>query len=156
MPSPLPHPAPATHAESPDRILAAVELATQRAHATATSPMLRAAITTDRATVEDLLRSEPSLALRAGEVLEVYQGSEAPVLLARVPADAAPLTGPGAATLDLRGATPRIEVTVPVVGGTATTAGVLVLATDLDPSALDGVASDRLAEMLAPAIVVAR
>jgi hypothetical protein len=126
--------APPVEQLSQERLLAAVEGAKQRALAIASSPMLRAAIETDGPTVLDLLTTDATFALHPGEVVEVYRGEAQ--LLARVPVDADALAGPGSAKLDLRSAR-RVEVTVPVLGRNATTAGSLVLAVPLDETLLD-------------------
>ena len=87
------------------RLDAAVRAMQARAVAVATTPMLRAAITTDAHTLEDMVAHEPLLSPGSGEVFEFYRwrGGSAQSLL-RVPRDA-----PAAAALP--GGTTRVEVT---------------------------------------------
>jgi tRNA A-37 threonylcarbamoyl transferase component Bud32 len=60
----------------------------QRAATIAATPVLRSAIATDAATLEDLIANEHVLVPQPGERLALYQGESE---LLRVPADAAPL-----------------------------------------------------------------
>jgi len=118
----VPEPPAPSHARERALVL---EGAKQRAMAIAASPMLRAAIDTDAATMLDLLTTEATFALRPGEVLEVYQGTS--VLLARVPPSSTPLARSGS---DASGG--RVQVSVPVLGRTRKPAGTLVLAVPFD------------------------
>jgi hypothetical protein len=79
-----------------DRIASAIDLSAKSAHVqadgVAMTPMVRAAIETDAATMNDVAKNEIHLALNPGETLEVFQvrGESATTLL-RWPASATPL-----------------------------------------------------------------
>ncbi len=80
-----------------ERIAAAIDAevtaARLRAEAVASTPMLRAAIETDTATLEDMARSERVFTPDAGEVVEVFQRKDRQLVsLLRVPASARPLS----------------------------------------------------------------
>ena len=122
------------------RVQGMIDLAKQRARSIAMSPMLRAAIVTDAATVQDLLRSEPTFAVATGETMELHQGREkTSVLLARVPNDARPI-GVGSTRIDLRARLVRVVVTAPVQDRDAHDAGSLVLAVAIPELGPDEVA----------------
>lgn len=71
---------------------AAARAARQRADSIASTPMMRAAVLTDAATVADMMRSEYKLELAPGEVAELFQIDDAsPASLFRSPATAAAL-----------------------------------------------------------------
>jgi serine/threonine-protein kinase len=132
--------APATPRVDASRVQAAIDLAKQRAQSIAMSPMLRAAIATDAATMQDLLRSEPTFALTSGETMELHQGHEkTSALLARVPNDARPV-GLGPTRLDLRARPVHVVVTAPVRDRDSHDAGSLVLAVTLPDLGPDEVA----------------
>lgn len=79
-----------------ERIASAIDLSAKSAHVqadgVAMTPMVRAAIETDAATMNDVAKNEIHLALNPGETLEVFQvrGERATTLL-RWPASATPL-----------------------------------------------------------------
>ena len=79
-----------------ERIASAIDLSAKSAHVqadgVAMTPMVRAAIETDAATMNDVAKNEIHLALNPGETLEVFQlrGQSATTLL-RWPASAMPL-----------------------------------------------------------------
>lgn len=83
------------------RIASAIDSAARSAHVQAdgiaATPLVRAAITTDAATMADIARSEMRFSRNPGEVLEIYQlGGGAPVSLLRLPptfARVAPMDG---------------------------------------------------------------
>lgn len=68
---------------------AAIRAARQRAQSVANTPMMRAAILTDAATVADLMKSEFKLPLAPGEVVELFQIHDDQIdTLIRLPAPA--------------------------------------------------------------------
>jgi hypothetical protein len=79
-----------------ERIAAAIDSSAKSAHVradgVAMTPMVRAAIETDAATMDDIAKNEIHLALTPGETLEMFQirGTSVATLL-RWPADATPL-----------------------------------------------------------------
>src|SRR5262245_14459481 len=78
------------------RIAAAIDLSAKSAHVqadgVAMTPMVRAGIETDAATMVDIARNEIHLALQPGETLEVFQiQGKAVATLLRWPAGASPL-----------------------------------------------------------------
>ena len=71
---------------------AAAHAAHQRAQSVANTPMMRAAILTDAATVADVMKSEFKFQLAPGEVVELFQIHDAQIdTLIRLPATAAAL-----------------------------------------------------------------
>ena len=79
-----------------ERIASAIDLSAKSAHVqadgVAMTPMVRAAIETDAATMNDVARNEIHLALNPGETLEVFQvRGGAPTTLLRWPASATAL-----------------------------------------------------------------
>lgn len=117
-----------------------------RAQTIAGTPMLRAAIETDAATLEDMAHDGALTKPSGGDVLEITQlrdGKHTPLL--RMPADAKPLTDPGddiAAVSDgqlhITAAAPVTQVNANAVGGD------VVIATKLDLSAIGGKLRDRV------------
>jgi hypothetical protein len=79
-----------------ERIASAIDLSAKSAHVqaggVAMTPMVRAAIETDAATMNDVAKNEIHLALNPGEALEVFQvRGESAITLLRWPASATPL-----------------------------------------------------------------
>jgi len=93
---------------------AAVRAASQRAHGVANTPMMRAAILTDAATVADVMKSEFKFQLAPGEVVELFQINDDQIdTLIRMPATAPALPRIGArdaATAEIDGAGLRVIV----------------------------------------------
>jgi hypothetical protein len=106
-----------------------------RADGIATTPMLRAAIETDAATLRDLAHSEMVFIAGTGESLEVYQFTrDKPSSLLRIPS-AAPALPPlkGRDTrigADARGVT--VVASAPISGYRAGVAGGVVISTPVD------------------------
>jgi serine/threonine protein kinase len=96
-----------------DRMSSRVGAARARVAAIASTPMLRAAVTTDARTLQDMVAHERIFTLAPGEVLEVLQrrGDRVGSLL-RVPAGAAPIAPveTGASRLDRTGEGLRLTV----------------------------------------------
>src|SRR5262245_11400395 len=85
---------------------ASARAAQLQAGGSAPSPMVRAAITTDAATMVDLFQTEVKFAPKTGEILELFQlhDKQPPVSLIRLPRTAAALVPP-------KGRTTRLENT---------------------------------------------
>jgi serine/threonine protein kinase len=110
-----------------------------RADGIATTPMLRAAIETDAATLRDMANSEMLFTAEAGETLEVFQfRGNKPSSLLRIPKTGAalqPLTGRETrVTSDGRGIT--LSASAPISGYTAGFTGGLVISTPVDLTSL--------------------
>lgn len=135
----------------------AVRTAHQRADRIASTPMLRAAILTDAATVADLMRSEFKLMIAPGEVIELFQLRDANLeTLIRWPAGAAalPVIKDGDITIvHLDGTGPRVIVGSHIerlkdgAGYDSATSGAFALSTPVDLTAI----RRRLAEHAAEA-----
>lgn len=125
---------------------AAARAASQRAHGVANTPMLRAAILTDAATVADVMKSEFKFQLAPGEVVELFQINDDRIdTLIRMPATAPALPRTGArdaATVELDGAGLRVIVGARVdrlkdgVGYDARTTGMFALASPVGLEAI--------------------
>jgi tRNA A-37 threonylcarbamoyl transferase component Bud32 len=118
-----------------DNLATAAEL---RAQGVATSPMLRAAIETDAATLEDLAREGNVFHVQSGETLEIVQlrDGRATTLL-RLPAGALPLVArPERSTLVIDAVGARVVVAAPILDTANTVGGSLVLAAAVDLRAL--------------------
>lgn len=106
-----------------------------RAEAIASSPVLRAAITTDASTLADMARDRDLMfQLERGDVIEVFQvrGDDRSLLL-RLPADAAPLVAPAAGRTRIDTAKQAlVSVASAVVTPDRTVAGEIVLSTRID------------------------
>jgi hypothetical protein len=93
---------------------AAARAARQRVQSMASTPMMRAAILTDAATVADLMKSELTFPLAPGEVFELLQVHDGKIdKLIRMPATAPALPRPrerDAATVEIDGSDLRIIV----------------------------------------------
>jgi len=143
------------------RIATAIDASARAAHlqadGLATSPMVRAAITTDAATVIDLFQTEVKFAPKTGEILELFQlrDKQAPVSLIRLPHTAAALVAP-------KGRATRLENTGK--GGLDVIAGAPVAAVE-DQAGMSGEialsvpvelggARQRLAELVGEATLV--
>jgi serine/threonine protein kinase len=118
---------------------AAARSAHMRADGIATTPMLRAAIETDAATLKDLTSSEMMLMPEKGETLEIFQlRGEAATSLLRMPRTAAalpPLRGRGTQiSSDGQGVT--LVVSAPISGYRAAVAGGIALAIPVDLSSI--------------------
>jgi hypothetical protein len=114
---------------------AAARSAHMRADGIATTPMLRAAIETDAATLKDLTTSEMVLMPEKGETLEIFQlRGEAATSLLRIPRTAAalpPLRGRGTQiSSDGQGVT--LVVSAPISGYRSSVAGGIALAIPVD------------------------
>jgi serine/threonine protein kinase len=132
------------------QIAAAIDTAANevklRAQTIAGTPMLRAAIETDSATLDDMARDGAITKPSGGDVMEIVQlrdGKQTSLL--RMPADARPLTDPGddiAAVSDgqlhITAAAPVTKVNANAVGGD------VVIATKLDLSAIAAKLHDRV------------
>jgi hypothetical protein len=107
-----------------------------RAEGIATSPMLRAAIETDAATLQDMLRdSDFVFTPKPGEVLEVFQTREGKrSSMLRIPETAAELEPPGPNQARFSAASGKIVITgsVPVLSRSAAPAGVLAISAPLE------------------------
>jgi serine/threonine-protein kinase len=130
------------HAREADQLAAALDnlagAAELRAQGFATSPMLRAAIETDAATLEDLAREGNLFQVQSGETLEVIQlrDGRAATLL-RLPTGALPLVArPDHPTLVVDAVGARVVVSAPINNTKSTVGGSLVLATGVDLRAL--------------------
>jgi hypothetical protein len=118
---------------------AAARSAHMRADGIATTPMLRAAIETDAATLHDLAHSEMVFIAGAGEALEVYQFTgDKPTSLLRIPKTAQalpPLRGRDTRIgADGRGVT--VLASAPISGYRAGVAGGIVISTPVDLAAV--------------------
>jgi hypothetical protein len=106
-----------------------------RADGIATTPMLRAAIETDAATLRDLANTEMIFTASKGETLEVYQfGPDKPASLLRIPETAAalpPLKG-RETLLKVDGDTATLYASAPISGYRSKLAGGLVIASPID------------------------
>jgi serine/threonine protein kinase len=117
----------------------AIRAAHLRADAIASTPMLRAAIATDAATMTDMARSEELFALGPGEVIEIFQQQGGGLVpLYRIPASADQVKPVAGRDARLESVADGLVVTVaaPITEyGTARVAGALALAVplDLDP-----------------------
>jgi tRNA A-37 threonylcarbamoyl transferase component Bud32 len=114
---------------------ASARSAHMRADGIATTPMLRAAIETDAATLKDMTSTEMMLTAERGEALEIFQiRGDASTTLLRIPRTAAglpPLRGRGTQIAsDGQGVT--LIVSAPISGYRATVAGGIALATPVD------------------------
>jgi serine/threonine-protein kinase len=111
-----------------------------RAESIASSPVLRAAIETDAATIRDLATGEHVFSAKPGEVIEIFQMKDGkPVHAVRLPERAAQLVVPDGATarVDTDGEHITITAGVPVTPqGKDTTAGSVVIASSVDLAAI--------------------
>jgi hypothetical protein len=119
-----------------------------RADGIATSPMLRAAIETDAATLGDLANTEMVFTADHGESLEVFQlHGDKPTSLLRIPAKAAALPALKGRTTELhsdgRGVT--LVASAPVSGYRSGVAGGLVISTPVDLAAIRRTLGDHAA-----------
>ena len=122
-----------------ERVSSVFEAASRSAHmradGIATTPMLRAAIETDAATLRDMVNTEMLFTAEAGETLEVFQfRGNKPSSLLRIPRTGAalqPLTGRETrVTSDGRGIT--LTASAPISGYTRGFTGGLVISTPVD------------------------
>jgi serine/threonine protein kinase len=118
------------------QVLDSVASAAQiRASGIATTPMMRAAIETDRATLEDILRSETLLAVKPGEVLEVFQTRDGDtVSLLRVPEAAAPIALPAdhAPALVTDGSQVTLIASAPIAAARSGVGGAIAISVPVD------------------------
>jgi tRNA A-37 threonylcarbamoyl transferase component Bud32 len=125
---------------------ASARSAHMRADGIATTPMLRAAIETDAATLRDLAHSEMVFVAGSGEALEVYQftGAKAASLL-RIPSTAPAL--PPLKGRDTRFASDGRGVTVvasaPIAGYHASAGGGVVISTPIDLTSIQRALDDH-------------
>jgi serine/threonine protein kinase len=122
-----------------DRIASAFDASARSAHmradSIATTPMLRAAIETDAATVNDLASSEIMLSANKGETLEIYQlrGGK-PASLLRLPKTAQPLQLMTGRDTQIRsdGRDVTLVASAPISGYRVAVAGGLVISAPVD------------------------
>jgi hypothetical protein len=122
-----------------DRIAGAVDTAVRgarmRADSLAATPVLRAAIATDAATMKDLAEHEHVFTVAASETLEMFQlrGDRA-VSLLRLPAGAHPLVAPQGQDVHLAIAGGELiaEVGAPIAGEGTHVAGTVAVAVPVD------------------------
>jgi tRNA A-37 threonylcarbamoyl transferase component Bud32 len=121
-------------------IEATMRAAQLRVDGIAQSPMLRAGIETDTATVQDMFKNELSLKLDAGEVFELLQiHEESPVLILRVPpGKPVPTRADNQPRLAAMGAKVSLVVSTPVTTQRGGVAGAAALQVPID---LTGVAT---------------
>ncbi len=125
-----------------------------RADTIATTPMLRAAIETDAATVKDMAASEHLFTQpKPGEVLEVYQlKNDKLASLLRVPEGAPPLaagSGSGALRVDSDGQAVTVVATAPITAQSGAVAGAITVASAVDLTAIKrGIAEHALGATL--------
>jgi hypothetical protein len=122
-----------------ERISAMFDAAARSAHiradGIATTPMLRAAIETDAATLKDLANTEMIFTAGRGEALEVYQfGASKTVSLLRIPAAAPSLPAlKGRETrVKIDGRTATVYASAPISGYQSKMSGGLVIASPVD------------------------
>jgi hypothetical protein len=118
---------------------ATASAAALRVEGVASSPMLRAAIETDTATLEDMARDGSVIKPQAGEVIEIFQLRDGqPASLLRVPASASAVThvvgAPARLVATSTGTT--IVVSAPVTRTSGTVGGSVALAVPIDVRAL--------------------
>jgi serine/threonine protein kinase len=126
-----------------DRIASAFDASARSAHlradAFATTPMLRAAIETDAATVNDLAVSEMMLSAGKGETLEIFQlRSGKPASLLRLPKSGQPLQLLTGRDTQIRsdGRDVTLVASAPISGYRAAVAGGIVISTSVDLAAV--------------------
>ena len=135
--------------EIADALFARARDAQTRARGIARTPMLRAAIETDAATLDDMARTESLFVPIDGEVLEVFQLHEgAPVSLIRLPAGALPLEPTESVQVARRGSSVVLQVSAPIERPTSGVGGVIVLATLLDGALMERKAGDAWGQTL--------
>jgi serine/threonine protein kinase len=125
-----------------ERISAAFDAAASSAHiradGIATTPMLRAAIETDAATVNDLANSEIIFTPGKGESLEIFQFRDRTISLLRLPKTAAALPALKGRTIKLavNGRDAMMIASAPITGYQSKLGGGLVLSTAIDLAAI--------------------
>ena len=125
-------------ASDADRIASTIDSAARSAHARASSiaatPVLRAAIATDAATVRDLADKENLLAASSGEEIEIFQlGGGTPASLLRVPAGAPALSASGNPTrLEVHGQDVRVVASAPIASTASGVSGEVVVALPIE------------------------
>src|SRR5262249_48221695 len=116
-----------------------------RAEGIATSPMLRAGIETDSATVKDLAQTEHLFTPKPGEVIEVLQqhGEQATLLL-RLP-DGPQIAPPsnGQTVVETDGQTLTVIASAPVMTQAGARGGSIVIASALDLSPIKRALADH-------------
>jgi hypothetical protein len=115
-----------------------VRAAQLRAAAIATTPMLRAAIETDAATLRDMAREDFLFTPKNGEVLEIFQLHEPEnISMLRIPstATAIPPIAAGLTRVAPQGDKITVVVAVPIAKQTSGVGGVVALAVALDLTA---------------------
>jgi hypothetical protein len=133
-----------------ERIAAAFDGAASSAHirvdGIATTPVLRAAIATDAATLADLANTEMIFTGNKGEALEIFQfRSEKPVSLLRIPRTASALPALKGRETKLRsdGHDVMMFASAPITGYEAKLGGGLVIATPIDFTAIRRAVEDH-------------
>jgi serine/threonine-protein kinase len=118
------------------QLAAAARTVTERGEALATSPVLRSAIDTDRATIDDVLEAERLLEPTGGETIEVFHGTgETAQLVLRSPADAPAI---GAAPVTVERGVLQVATRVPIHDAAGEPSGSIVVRTPLDLGPLRG------------------
>ncbi len=149
-----------------DAIATAIDRVARAAHVKAdgiaSAPILRAAITTDAATMTDLVTSEYVLVAGKGETIEIFQQrGDQLASLVRVPSDATPVRPIASGTrVDAASGRVSIVAAAPVSGATNQPAGVVAVATPVDLAAVATELSAHVAQaeldgLGAPIVLVA-
>ena len=136
-----------------ERIASTFDAAASGAHlrgdGIATTPVLRAAIATDAATIADLAKNEMLVGANKGEALEIFQfHGDKPVSLLRIP-NTAPALPPlkGRETkLRIDGRDATIFASAPIIGYEAKLGGGLVLSAPVDLTAIRRFVEENAAE----------
>jgi len=126
-----------------ERIASTFDAAASGAHlrgdGIATTPVLRAAIATDAATIADLAKTEMLVGANKGEALEIFQfHGDKPVSLLRIPSSAPPLPALKGRETKLRidGRDATVFASAPIIGYEAKLGGGLVISAPVDLSAI--------------------
>jgi serine/threonine protein kinase len=126
----------------------AAQAAHMRADGIATTPMLRAAIETDAATLDDIATSEMVFSTARDQVLEVYQlRGDQPTSLLRIPKTAAALTPLRGRDTDVQsdGQALTLLAGAPIAGYRVGLAGAIMVSTQVDLSSVRRSLADHTA-----------
>jgi tRNA A-37 threonylcarbamoyl transferase component Bud32 len=142
----------------------AVNAARLRTDGIATSPMLRAAVETDAATLRDMSKGDLVFTVNPGEVLEVFQTRDQKTTsLLRLPAAAPAIelgSGIKARVAAEKGGTIAVTVVSPIAGYQPSISGSIALVVPVDLSSLQARIGDRVLRAsvvgLAEPVVLAR
>ncbi|HEY1548393.1 MAG TPA: serine/threonine-protein kinase [Kofleriaceae bacterium] len=130
-----------------------------KADGIASAPILRAAISTDAATMHDVVTSEYVLEPGKGETIEIFQQrGDQLISLVRVPADAKPIAAMASGTRVDAG--PSVVASAPIASATNQVAGVVAVATPVELAAVTAELSAHVAQaeldgLGAPIVLVA-